>query len=346
MEKKDLKKLLLRAGKMAVGSSAGIYAAELMHLEYAASAGCIALLTLATTKWETLKLSVLRVITFLASAVLACLIFTHISSEWVAYGVFIFILVFFGEILGLKAAISVNAVIGTHFLATLDFSSAFIKNELLLVMIGISIAVVLNLFHDNHSQKKQLIRNMRWTEQKLQEILREIALYLMNQETERNVWKDICDLEERLKGFLKDAYEYQNNTFPSHPGYYIDYFEMRRKQCNMLHSLHYEMNKIRTMPGQAETIAKYIRYLADYVVEMNVPLPQLERLHQIFQEMERQPLPVSREEFEGRAMLYHILMDLEEFLLYKKSFVNELDGRQLERYWKKDRKISGSKDKI
>ncbi|MDO4336784.1 MAG: aromatic acid exporter family protein [Eubacteriales bacterium] len=337
MEKKELKKLLLRTAKIAVGSSIAIYAAELLHLEYAASAGSIALLTLVTTKWETLKLSAFRVITFAAAVILAWIAFVHLNSEWVAYGTFIFVLVLLSEILNLKATISVNAVIGTHFLATHDFSLAFVKNEFLLVLIGISVAIVLNLFHDNHNRKKDIIRNMRRTEQQLQEILREMASYLLNQETERNVWEDICSLEEQLHGFSEDAHEYQNNTFQSHPGYYIDYFEMRMKQCNMLHNLHYEMKKIRTMPGQAEIIAHYILYLADYVVEVNVPTPQLERLQGIFKEMEKEPLPVTREEFESRAMLYHILMDLEEFLIVKKRFVNELDERQMQRYWKKDR---------
>ena len=97
------------------------------------------------------------------------------------------------------------------------------------------------------------------------------------------------------------------------------------------------MKKIRTMPRQAEIIAEYILYLTDYVIEMNVPKLQLEKLHQIFSDMKKEPLPITREEFESRAMLYHILMDLEEFLVYKKRFVNELDEHQLQRYWNRDR---------
>ena len=63
-----------------------------------------------------------------------------------------------------------------------------------------------------------------------------------------SVWDDICALEKEVQGFIQDDYEYQDNTFQSHPGYYIDYFEMRMKQCNVIHNLHYEMKKIRHMP--------------------------------------------------------------------------------------------------
>ena len=337
MDRKQLKKLLIRTLKIAVGSSAAIYAAEFLNLENAASAGSIALLTLVTTKWETLKLSVFRLFTFLGAVILAWTAFTHFESEWVAYGAFVFVLVFLSEIFGMKATISVNAVIGSHFLTTRDFGMVFIKNEFLLVLLGISIAVVLNLFHDTQSQKKYIIRNMRWTEQQLQVILREMASYLFCQEMGRNVWEDLRNLETQLHDFIRDAYEYQDNTFQSHPGYYIDYFEMRMKQCDVLHNLHYEMKKIRSMPRQSTIIAEFILYLADYVIEIHVPKLQLEQLRQIFYNMEKEPLPVTREEFESRAMLYHILMDLEEFLVYKKRFVNELDEHQLQRYWNRDR---------
>lgn len=62
-----------------------------------------------------------------------------------------------------------------------------------------------------------------------------------------------------------------------------------------------------------------------YVIEINQPEKQLARLQEIFAEMKAEPLPESREEFENRAVLYHILMDLEEFLIFKKRFVSGLN---------------------
>ena len=49
-------------------------------------------------------------------------------------------------------------------------------------------------------------------------------------------------------------------------------------------------------------------------------------------------LPVTREEFEGRAVLYHIMMDLEEFLLYKKRFIESLSEKQKRIYWETEKK--------
>lgn len=52
--------------------------------------------------------------------------------------------------------------------------------------------------------------------------------------------------------------------------------------------------------------------------------------------MKQEPLSASWIEFESRAILYHVLMDLEDFLLFKKKFVEELSEQKRMIYWEKD----------
>ena len=127
---------------------------------------------------------------------------------------------------------------------------------------------------------------------------------------------------------------YEGNTFRSHTVYYMDYFEMRLEQCNVLHDLHYELRKIRSKSVQAEMIAGYMLYLVDYVKETNIPADQIQKLEDMVEEMGRQPLPVSQEEMETRVVLYHILTELETFLIHKRRFVQALDEKQKRLYWK------------
>lgn len=328
----DLKKLLILALKIAVGSSAAIYIAETANLQFAASAGSITLLTLLTTKLETLKLSIYRLITFAGATLLAYLTFTHITNDWISYGMFIFFTILLSYLFGVKATVSVNAVIGTHYLSVRTFDTVFLTNELLLVLIGIAIAIVMNLFHDYRGDRREIRKNIRHTEERLRGILEEAAVYLSEPQTGKDVWHDVSVLEEELRKYIYIANEYMDNTFNRHPKYYVDYFEMRQEQCKIIHSLHYELKKMRSMPAQAKIISDYIMYLTQYVVEMNHPDEQLQRLHEIIETMENEPLPQSREEFEARAMLYHVMMDLEEFLKAKRRFVDKLDSKQLKIY--------------
>ena len=243
-------------------------------------------------------------------------------------------LVVISEWLGWKSTISVNAVIGAHFLVARDFSKEFIVNEFLLVLIGTVVAFIMNLFSYNKRRRKKLVFSIEQVEKELQMILKELASYLMKREMKEDVWKDIKELEAKLKRLVVDASEYEGNTFHSHTGYYMDYFEMRLEQCNVLHDLHYELQKIRSHSVQAEMVADYMLYLVEYVTEMNSPAEQIERLEHMVDEMKEQPLPQTRDEFETRAVLYHILTELEAFLIHKRRFVQSLDERQRRLYWK------------
>ena len=334
---KKLRNLFLHAFKIGLGSSLAIYIATALGLNYAITAGSITLLTIVTTKWGTLKLSLVRIVSFFVASWICGIIFTSVPSQWIAYGIFIFFIVILCDVVGWKSAISVNALIGMHFLSHMDeFSRAFIMNEFYLLLIGVSISILLNLFHAYKFEEQHLIKNMRQVEYDLSETLQEIAEYLENHMTGKEVWKDVDRLEKEIEQFIQEAREYQDNTFYSHPGYYIDYFKMRRDQCKIMQNLHKEMKAIKNMPTQAHKVAEYIRYLTEFVVEKNEPIEQLTRLQILFEEMKRDELPKTREEFESRALLYHTLMDLEDFLNCKVNFVNQLDEERRKLYWTKE----------
>lgn len=50
--------------------------------------------------------------------------------------------------------------------------------------------------------------------------------------------------------------------------------------------------------------------------------------------MREQPLPELREEFENRAVLFQILLELEQFLEIKKKFVEELSAEEIGKFWR------------
>ena len=325
------KKNSIQALKIAIGSCMAIFIAEMMQLDYAISAGTIALLSIVTTKWATVRLASARLLSFGFAVVVARTVVYYMESIWLGFGVFVFVVVIISYMLKWNQSISVNVVAGAHLMMAEEFTGAAVINEFQLVCIGICIAIALNLLFP--AQKKAIVRSMRETERMLQDILEGLADYLHGREMDRSVWEEITELEDKLERAVARAYEYQDNTWASHPAYYIRYFEMRARQCSLLHNLHDEMRRIRRMPRQAEIVSGYLLYLRQYVVEINAPDAQLEQLTQIFQQMQHQPLPRDRQEFENRAILYHILMDIEEFLMLKKRFVETLDEKQKKIYW-------------
>lgn len=333
--------ILIQALKIMMGSSGAIFIAMYLNLEYATSAGIIALLTILTTKLETLRLSLYRVITYLFTVVLSWIVFQNFSSIWISYGIFIFIVVFISEWIGWKATISVNAVIGTHFLMTMDFSHQFIMNEFLIVLIGISAGIILNIFNVNSYSEKRLVHNMKYTELQLKLLLEEMSKYLSGEVEECNLWKELKELEENIEHFIEEACEHNNNTFRKEGDYYEHYFEMRMMQVRILHNFHYELRRMKMLPVQSKAISEYIMELRVHVLELNNPRKQIEELKVIINQITNQELPKTKEEFEGSVKIYHLLMDLEEFLVLKMGFVESVISS--ERYKKDYHNQSGAK---
>lgn len=326
-DKKQMKRILVKATKIGLGSSLAILLAGFFELQYQIFAGTITLLTILTTRWETIRLSIYRVLTFGISVVVCWTVFSHLGGGWLEYGLFIFIMVVLNEIMGWSATLSVNAVIGAHFFTEMDFSMKFIANEFMLVLIGTAIAIVLSFFNNNRSSEKAILKDMKYVEDTLQGILTHLSSFLRKEELPHNVWDDINQLESKIKEFIQDACEYNDNSFSDHPTYYVDYFEMRLLQVDMLRSLHFEMNRMLSMPAQAEVVADYLDFMNACLGKMDSLEMQVDKLHEILDHLKMDNLPQDMEEFQSRAILYHVLMDIEDFLYIKKRFVEGLDEK-------------------
>ncbi|MBS6397028.1 MAG: hypothetical protein KH452_07750 [Clostridiales bacterium] len=316
------KRMALKAFKIAVGSCMAIAIAEFFNLEYAASAGIIALLTVQDTRKDTIQLTLDRLLSFLLSVLLIFVCFHFpIRPDWINFGIYILLMVVSCYYFDWPNTISVNAVMGTHYLSSPDYSLDFALNELALILIGTSLALSMNW--KMPSNLKVIREDIRKIEDDMQQVLRELAHYMEGYRNGEHIWFDLDTLETHLHMGLERAHEQARNTMSEADFYYIEYMEMRMQQCAMLQGLRYRVWKIREMPRQAGIISAYLEYLAHYVHEENIPDAQIEKLQQVMEKMKADTLPRTREEFENRAILYHVLMDLEEFLFVKRRFLEQ-----------------------
>ena len=87
------------------------------------------------------------------------------------------------------------------------------------------------------------------------------------------------------------------------------------------------------MTEQAEMLSLFIKVSLSHFMSattLNV-FTTILNMHAFYRE---QPLPQTREEFESRAILFQILMDMEHFLMLKKTFANSLTTEEMKKFWK------------
>lgn len=322
MDSHGRRKMAIKVLKIAVGSCMAVAVAQFFELPYATSAGIVTLLTVQNTRRDTIRLAAERLLSFLLSVLLVFVCFRYIGKlEWVNYGVYIFLMVHVCYFFGWENTISVNAVMGTHYLLTPDYSLNFAASELAVIAIGTALALLMNWHMP--SNLKILREDIRKAEDDMQQVLQELACYLEGKLDGAHIWLDLDQLEQSIHRGLDRAHEHAHNTLSEEDHYYIEYMEMRLQQCALLQAIRHRVWKIDGMPEQAKIISDYLRYLVPYVHEKNIPDRQSTDLQQVFDQMKQQPLPESRDEFESRAILYHVLLDLEDFLFVKKRFADQ-----------------------
>ena len=318
--------------RVGIGASVAIYIAFAFKLESAPSAGIITLLTILSTKAQTWRLSVDRVITFMATIFLAWIAMFLTNYTWLAFGVVLTILTFGLVLTKLQATLSVNTVILTHIMGHADMTWALVFNEFGLLMIGIVIAIIINQFQNYNGQRKNLIAGVNDIEGDFKIIFDNLKKYVKNHDLEGvNVWDQVVALEGKIHSYQNLAHQYQeNNRMDDDDEYFVNYFEMRAQQINILHNLHYELKKIRKSSEESEQVASYLDVIGTYFTYIREPKIQMAKLNEFMTKLENAPIPTSQEEFSIKSRMYHILMDLEDFVVLKKRFIknNKIVGEK------------------
>lgn len=322
---------MLKTIKIAAGSVAAILLADALSLDYSASAGIITLLTIQDTTRETIAISVKRIWAFLLASFLAYAVFSLIGYQVFSFGIFLLLFIACCKPLKLDNAVSTNAVLVTHYLTQKDMTLAGIGNEALLLGIGAGIGVLLNLYMPGRA--KEIRAMQRMVEEDFKNALFDMAEYIRKEEGADDIGKCLDKLFLAISAGKKQAFSYRNNTLFQESEYFITYMNMRGQQSIVLREMEKKIAGIRMTLPQAEEIAAFLYEIGASFHESNNAKSLLEGLSVLLWRMKESPLPDTREEFEDRALLYAVLMDLEYFLQLKKDFSDTLTKEQIQRYW-------------
>lgn len=312
------KEILISSLKIISASLIAISLAMLLHLEFAVSAGIVAILTIMPTKKETIKTAAGRLFAFAVALVIAFACYTLIGFHIWAFVVFLVIYIIVCQIFGWYNALTVCAMIMSHFLTFGDMGMKHILNEVLIFVLGVGMGVLANL---------HLRKDVNYIEQLKDETDAQIKKILARM-SERILDKDLSDyngeclheLRKSIRHAKNVADRNYNNQFRTTDVYDIEYIRMRDKQCMVLHEMYKIVRHIETTPNTAHLISDFLKYMAETYHKDNDGKVTLEKFREMDKEMKSRPLPVERKEFEDRAMLFGLMRKIEEFVLLKIEF--------------------------
>lgn len=326
-----MKKLIgLKTIKSAIGATLSILIANGLGLSYAASAGIITILSIQNTRKESVEIALRRMVATVMALFIGSALLMVFGYRAVVFGVYLLVFIPLTVKCHVTEGIVPASVLVTHLLGSEGITETLLINELELMLVGVAIALLLNVYMPSLEEK--LSEEREKVDEAFFSILMEMREVLNKKKEKLKVEALLTELEEALSKGRKQAEQYNNNYFFNEKTLIEKYLDMRYSQYQILLYLVQHFEHIFMLPTQAGEIARLTEEVALTMkgkASVEEAMHTLEHIRQIFKQSE---LPKTRDEFENRAMLYQFLTDIEQLLMVKKYFKSQLNDKETREY--------------
>lgn len=312
--------IAIKSAKYAVATFIAIFLAQWLGLDYAVSAGVIAILSLAETSKKTVQYIENLTLTMILSLLIATILFNIFGYEIWVFSLYLLITYPISVYLKSDNAIAPCAVFISHLLLEQASDFNWWINEMLLLVIGVGIAVIVNLYQTSESGQMNKVKVE--IEAEMQTILNQLADKMDTSHHQNYLLYEHIDQAYELAkhGEYLAMKEAENTISGESQIYYQNYFSMRSSQLIILYDINNSLDNIFESTEQTYDLSDFFRHVSQELSEMNTAAKLRNELAQLKTRFRMQPLPQSRNEFETRSMLFDILLDCEKFLNLKYEF--------------------------
>lgn len=310
---------IIKSIKIALAAVLAIAIAAELGLKFSATAGIITVLSIQNTKQETFKSAGNRTFAFLGALLLSGIVFYFLGFTLLGFALYLLLFSLLCLYAGWGEAIAMDSVLITHFLTEKSMSLHLIGNEAALFFIGTTVGVLVNLHLRKRGDEFQKLSDE--VDQKAKAILNHMAHLLLIEDKSGFDLSCIASLREKIDLARACAFNNYNNAIWKKDTYEIDYIEMRQQQSIVLEGIYENIKNISLIPRQGEEVAKLLWNIEQNYHRYNTGEGLLQDLNLLLSDLKQHELPVSREEFEARAILFYILKQLERLIMLKRSFV-------------------------
>lgn len=313
------KNIWINSIKIVLAAMGAILLAQLLHLEFAISAGIVAILTIQPSKRETMYTAMGRLCAFVTALIISFISFTLLGYTIKSFFIYLAIFILLCQIFKWHSAMAMNSVLISHFITLGVMNAETILNEVLLFVIGVGAGIVANMHLRQRTD--EMIRLINEMDGQIVKIVSRMA--------DRVLDKDISDYNGECFYVLTDCidkakrmavYNYNNQLLDADM-FAVEYVNMRDKQRMVLFEMYKNVRKLDTTPVTAQQIAIFLKNMSEVFEKGNDCKALLEQLRAMDIYMKTQPLPVDRLEFEDRARLFLLMQNIEEFLMIKMAFM-------------------------
>lgn len=320
---------LLLNFQIAVAFFVSVFISQSLGLINPITAGVVTLLSIQTTKKQTILIAIKRLFGFIITIFLSVFIFYIFGFSLFNFGIFVLVFAIISSALKISIGLAPNVVMASHIFLENKIEISFLKNEIYIFLIGLLIAILVNLIIPYFKNRDRIDRV------KLDNHIKNMLVYLSNLLNENYLIEDtqndrelyflyingeISKIKKYIEKYEKDLIKNIENDLFGNNFYDLEYLELRQRQFLILIKIYEQSKKIDSSYLQTQKISNFIKEIHDNYEEENTATGLIEKANSLLIFFEEGDLPRTRAEFENRAILFIILEDLITFLREKYKF--------------------------
>ena len=314
-----MKSIITNTIKITLAAVLAILCAQALKLDFAVSAGIVAILSVQPTKKETLRTALARLLAFVLALVISITLFNLLGFTVPVFFLYLLLFILVCQWRKWISAMAMDSVLISHFLSFGKTGPAEIKNKILLFVLGVGFGILVNLLLHKKTNYIEELKNQ--TDDKIKLALHRMALRIQNPALADYDGSCFVTLNQSIFTAKKQAEENYNNQFSKKDTFDSRYLEMREKQTKILYEMFKAAQDLGTVPSTAGMLSDFLEKVSNEYHKDNDVKALLEELALIHDKMKSLPLPQTRTEFEDRANLFILMERLKEFLQMKHDFM-------------------------
>ena len=307
-----------RTIKTAVGMALGVIVAKLLGLDNYASSAILVVLCIKDTKMHSVNAIVSRFVSCLIAIAFGALIFPILGQHALVLGLIVLLFIPLTVVINMQEGVVTSIVILLHFFNAAHINLSLVINEILLIIVGLSIAFLMNAIMP--SLDRDLKKYKHDIESQIKSIFYQFSHACDTHDNQLEI--SFQPLNQSIQKAKSIAFRDVKNHFVRNENSYYHYFDMREDQVEILKRINHHIHHIDADDPISSRVAEVFREMAENVNENNYTAQRLYLVYQVRLEIDQEPLPTTHEALHTRSSMIQILFDTEEYLTIKSKFGN------------------------
>lgn len=334
----------MRTIKTALGAALAIFIAQLLGLDYGVNTAIVVILSLQNTKRKSLNLAGVRIASSVVALTIAWIVFSVIGFNPAAFGVYLLIFIPIVVRFRLNEGLVPSSVLVSHLLVSNSVAMASLINEFAQMVIGASIALILNLYIPGI--ESHILSDLVRIKQLKFNILGNLGSHLENNERIGDTHPLISELGERIRLANQRVTSEHGDNFNRSMDYYLRYLKMESEHLDTLVYMERQVAILSESDEECEAASHFTAKILEQLKKQSIEKEAADELKDYLDVFSHRGQAQTREQFKNKAALFEYLTDLNRLLEIKADFLKSLNYQDRKLFREMHEKIFVSKNNL